>query len=70
MRVLCTSHPWSLDSGGPCRNDGVVLFAFARRPGMDAGNHRPWRASIKGAVNEGVVHVPSLVTGFQRSLLE
>ena len=26
MLILLTSHPWSLDSGDPCRNDGVVGF--------------------------------------------
>ena len=26
-------------------------FAFARHPGMDAGNHRPWKAMVGSAAN-------------------
>ena len=45
-------------------------FSFARHPGMDAGTHRPWKASIKGVVKVDIMHFPSLVTGFRRSLPE
>jgi len=43
---------------------------FARHPGMDAGTHRPGRAIVGCVVNVIIVYVPSLVTGFQQSLLE
>ena len=81
-RVRLVRHPVkAMDEGVEnvnialqARHSGVPgllkCVLFARHSGMDAGNHRPRKAMLEAEKNVNITVMPSLVTGFQRSLLE